>query len=81
MRFNINDIGVSNAILLVGANTGQISSYKKRDLACDVEQPPLKNCKDLTMKLEVKYFFPTSSFIFCELPEGLEMRKILAHGI
>ena len=37
------------------------------------------------MKLEVKYFFPTSSsgahFYIYQLPEGLEMRKILTHGI
>ena len=36
------------------------------------------------MKLEVKYLFPTSSsganFFIYELPEGLGMRKILAHG-
>ena len=37
------------------------------------------------MKMEVKYFFPTSSsginFYISKLPEGLGMRKILAHGI
>ena len=37
------------------------------------------------MKLEVKYLFPTSSsgakFYIYQMPEGLEMRKILAHGI
>ena len=58
---------------------------KYRDLACDVEPRPLKNCKDLTMKLEVKYLFPTSSsvakFCICQLPEGLVMTKILAHTI
>ena len=36
------------------------------------------------MKLEIKYIFPTSTsganFYIYELPEGLEMRKILAHG-
>ena len=36
------------------------------------------------MKLEVKYLFPSSSsganFYIYELPEGLLMRKILAHG-
>ena len=40
---------------------------------------------DLTMNLEVKYFFPTSSsgahFYIYYLPEGLRMSKILAHGI
>ena len=39
---------------------------------------------DLTMKLEVKYIFPTSApgarnYIY-KLPKGLRMRKILAHG-
>ena len=37
------------------------------------------------MKLEVKYPFPTSSSdanaCIYQLPEGLEMRKILAHGM
>ena len=37
------------------------------------------------MKSEVKYLFPTSSsgpnFYICQLPEGLGMTKILAHGI
>ena len=55
------------------------------ELACDFEPPPLKNCKDLTVKLEVKYLFPTSfsvaNFNIYQLPEGLGMRKILAHGI
>ena len=36
------------------------------------------------MKLEIKYIFPTSTsgtnFYIYELPEGLEIRKILAHG-
>ena len=36
------------------------------------------------MKLEIKYIFSTSTsganFYIYELPEGLEMRKILAHG-
>ena len=35
------------------------------------------------MKLEIKYIFPTSTsgadFYIYELPEGLEMRKILGH--
>ena len=47
--------------------------------------PPSEICKGLTMKLEVKYLFPTSSsgasFFIYQLPEGLEMQKILAHSI
>ena len=81
---SIDDFGVSVAILLGGANSGQ-TSIKYYDLACDVKPPRLKNCKDLTMKLEVKYLFPTSSsganFYIYQLHEGLGMRKILAHGI
>ena len=54
-------------------------------VAGNVEPQQLKNCKDLIMKLEVKYIFPTSSssvdFYNYQLPEGLEMRNILAHGI
>ena len=46
---------------------------------------PTETCKALTMKMEVKYLFPTSSsgvnFCIYQLPEGLEMRKILALGI
>ena len=77
---SIDDFGVSDAILLGGAN-----SIKCHDLACDVEPPPLKNCKDLSKKLEVKYLVPASSsganlYIY-QLPEGLGMRKILTHGI
>ena len=68
-----------------GENSGQ-TSIKCRDLACDVEPPPaVTNFDDLTMILEVKYLFPTSSlgaiFYIYQLPEGLKMRKILAHGI
>ena len=44
-----------------------------------------KNCKDLTMKLEVKYLSPTlclsARFYIYERSEGLGMRKILALGI
>ena len=80
----IDDFGVSVPILLRGTHSGQ-TSIKCRDLACDVEPPPLKNFKNLTMKLEVKYLYPNSSlganFYIYQLPEGLEMRKILAHGI
>ena len=46
---------------------------------------PLKNCKDLIMKLEVQYLLPTSSscanFYIYQLPKGLGIRKILAHDI
>ena len=46
---------------------------------------PLKNCKDLTMKLQVKYLFPTSSsgthFYIHQFSEGLGMGNILAHGL
>ena len=67
----IDDFGVSNAILLGCANSGQVS-VKFRDLVCDVEPPPLKNCKDLTMKLKVKYILPTSfsgaNFYIYQLP-------------
>ena len=73
--FVIDDFGVSNAFSLIGANSGQ-TSIKCRDLACNVESLPLNNCRDLTVKLEVKYIFPTSSsgliFYVYELPE---MRK------
>ena len=54
----MDDFGVSDAIFLEGAYSSQ-TSIKCRNLACDVEPTPLKNCKDLTMKLEVKYLFPT----------------------
>ena len=43
----IDDFGVSDAILLGGANSGQ-TSVKCRDLACDAEPLPLKNCKGLS---------------------------------
>ena len=79
----MGDFGVSDAILLGDANSGQ-TSLKYRDLVCDVETPPFKNDKDLTMKLEGKYLFPTSpsgAYFIYQLPEGLEMRKILTNGI
>ena len=80
----IDDFGVSDSILLGGANSGQ-TSIKCRDLACDVEPPALKNYKDLTMKLKINYLFATSSsgaiFYIYQLPAGLRMRKILADGI
>ena len=81
---SIDDFGVSDVILLGGANSGQ-TSIKFRDLACDAEPPLLKNCKALTMQLEVKYLFQTSfsgaNFYIYELPEGLGIRKTLARGI
>ena len=44
------------------------NSIKCHDLVCDIELPPLKKCKDLNMKLKVKFLFPTSysgaNFIF-----------------
>ena len=54
-------------------------------VAYNTEPLLLKNCNDMTMQLDVKYLFPTSfsganSYIY-ELPEGLGMRKTLAHGI
>ena len=69
----------------LAVQTSGQTSIKCRDLACDVEPPLLKNYKDLTIKLEVKYLFPIScsgaNFYIFQLPGGLEMRKILAHGI
>ena len=55
---SVDNFGVSFTILLGKENYGQ-ASIKCLDLACDVELAPLKICKDLTSKLEVKYFFPT----------------------
>ena len=55
---SVDDFGGSFTILLGDENYGQ-ASIKCLDLACDVELAPLKICKDLTSKLEVKYFFPT----------------------
>ena len=54
----LDNFGVNSAILLGVVDSGQ-TSIKCRDLPCDVEPPPLKNCKDLTIKLEVNYLFPT----------------------
>ena len=83
--WGIDDFGVSNAILLRGANSGQ-TFIKCCDQAYNVEPWLfLKNCKDLTMKLEVKYISPTScsgrNFYIDQLPEGTGMRRILAQGI
>ena len=62
-----------------------LTSIKCRDLACDVEPPLLKNCKNLTMKLEGEFLFPISfsvtSFYIYQLHEGLGMRKMLSHSI
>ena len=78
------DFGVSDAFLFGWANSRQ-TSIKCRHLACDIDPSLLKNCKDLTMKLEAEYLFSTSSsganFYTYHLPEGLGMVKILAHGI
>ena len=84
MTLLIDDFGVIDAFLVKGADSGP-TSIKCRDLPCDVEPPLLKNCTDLTMKLEVKFLFLTSSsganFYIYQLPEGPQTRKILAHGI
>ena len=70
--------------MLGGPNSGQIS-IKYPNLTCNAELPLLENCKDLTIKLEAKYLFPTSSsgtnFCIYQLPEGLRMRKILAYMV
>ena len=63
----IVDFGVSDAICLGGANSGQ-TSIKCCDLACNAGPPTLKNCKDLIMKLEVKYLFPALSTVQLQLP-------------
>ena len=72
------------AILPRGANSGQ-NFIQCRDLAYDVSTTVVRNCKGLTIALEVKYFFTTSSsganFFIHQLSESLEMRKILAHAI
>ena len=49
------------SVVFGGVNCGQ-TSIKCCDLACDAESPPLKSCEDLNIKLEVKYFCPTSSW-------------------
>ena len=76
-----DDFGVSVATLLDGTNSGQ-TSIKCSDLSALMEPPPSENCKCLIMKLKFKYIFPTSSsgtnFYIYQLPEGLEIRKILA---
>ena len=80
----IDDFGLSVAILLGGTNSGQ-TYIKCSDLAALMEPPPSENCKCLIMKLKVKSLFPTLSsgtnFFIYQLPEGLEIRRILAHGI
>ena len=78
----MGDFGVSDSIFLGDRSSGQ-TSLKYRNLGCDVEPLPLKNYKDLTMKLEVQYLFLTSSsgadvYIY-QLPESLGMRKVSTH--
>ena len=50
-----------------------------------LEPPPRENCKGLTVKSKVNYVFPTSpssaDLFIHHFSEGLEMRKIIAHGI
>ena len=79
----IDSFRVSYTILLRVSNSDQ-SSIKCCDLPCDVEPPLLKSCKNLSMKLKVKYILPTSNsdrkFYIYELPEGLRVRKTLTHG-
>lgn len=53
-----SDFGISVVILLRGANSVQ-TSVRCRDLAGDVDSPPLKKCRGWTMKLEIRYLFPT----------------------
>ena len=64
---------------------GGASWSKCRDLAYGADPLPLKNCKDLIMKLKVKYLFPTSmpgtDFYIYQLPEGVKMREISVHDI
>ena len=80
----IDDFGVTVALLRGGANSSQI--FINVMIHPAMLEPLLsENCKDLTMKLEIKYLFPTSSsgvkFSIYQLFEGMEMRKILAHFI
>ena len=56
-----DDIGASVAILRRGTNSGQAFT-KYRDLPTMLKPLPSENCHNLTMKLEVKYDFPTSIF-------------------
>ena len=80
----IDKFRVSDPILLRSANSGQ-TTIKCCDLACNAEPLLLKNFKNFTMKLDVTYLFPTLcsdiNFYIYQLPEGLGMRKMLAHGI
>ena len=50
-----------------------------------LEPPPSENVKALTMELEVKYLFSTSSsranFFIYQLPEDLRMKRILVYEI
>ena len=62
-------------------------SIKFYDLGDDVEPPLFKHCKDLhfIMQLEIRYLFSITfsggNFYIYGMPEGLEMRKTLAHRI
>ena len=50
------NFGVSIAILIGGANSGQ-TFINYRNLACDAEPLPAKDRKDFKMKLEVKCLY------------------------
>ena len=52
----IGNFGVSIAILIGGANSGQ-TFINYLNLACDAEPLPIKDRKDFNMKLEVKYLY------------------------
>ena len=67
----IDDLDVSDAVLLGGGNSGQ-TSIKCYDLVSDVELQLLRNCKDLIMKLKVKYLLPT-----VEGTLGLRLHQVL----
>ena len=56
-----DDIGASVAILRRSTNSGQAFT-KYRDLPTMLKPLPSENYHNLTMKLEVKYDFPTSIF-------------------
>ena len=74
----VDDFGVSLTSLFRAAKSDQ-TSLKCRDLACDVETPPLN---DLTLKLEVAHFSSSGThFYMYWLPEGLVMKNIFDHGI
>ena len=77
----VDDFGVSVTSLFRAAKSDQ-TSLKCRDLVCDVETPPLNDCNNLTLKLEVAHFSSSGThFYMYRLREGLGMRKIFDHGI